>query len=592
MSAHFTADPNATGAAVFPARPEWLALSAALAEEVPVIADRDDLVVSVAPGAGGGAPACFYPARALIELDGDHLGVDPATVDPANLSDRSRYAPAWGALTHECGHARHTRWQPPRDAPPGVVAAAMLLEEPRMEGAHLLRRPDDRHWLRACVRGIVAADLHLFADPATAPQMTRADAARTAALLLGRADAGVLGRVEVGPVARVVQDVLGVDTLIELRKVWTRAIGTADDDGQTMLALGRRWCEILGTDPNTGDPDPGAAPDPSGTPDPSGGTGGGSGTSCPSPLAGAIAAVLDDVAAAVAGEKAPQDPAALAAAAKAREAAADKVAHRAAHQVFRVGGPRDGHTATTGTRPPTPAERSAARVLARALDTAGVRERVVVRAASEVPPGRVRMRGVRAAEAQRAAGALVTAQPFTRITRSPVPVPPLRVGVACDVSGSMGWARTHVASAAWVLAEAARHTRVPADTAGVIFGHHVRPLTRPGQRPAEVVEFASDDNWEDIPTALDALDGALGLSHPGASRLLVIVSDGRYRDQPRRDGQKRLDRLRATGCAVLWLTTNLTDTPLDGATVHRLTDPTTTARAIGHAATTALRTTR
>ncbi|WP_460397523.1 hypothetical protein [Actinophytocola sediminis] len=48
------------------------------------------------------------------------------------------------------------------------------------------------------------------------------------------------------------------------------------------------------------------------------------------------------------------------------------------------------------------------------------------------------------------------------------------------------------------------------------------------------------------------------------------------------------DRLRASGCAVLWLTTNTHDTPLTGATVHVLTDPTTTARTIGHAATTAL----
>ncbi|NUT46336.1 MAG: hypothetical protein HOV94_03300, partial [Saccharothrix sp.] len=273
MSTHFTADPTTTGAAVFPTRPEWLTLSAAFADEVPIIADRDDLLVTVAPGAGGGAPACFYPARALIEIDGDHLGVDPATVDPSNLSDRPRYAPAWGALTHECGHAKHTAWEPPHDAPPGVVAAAMLLEEPRMEAAHVRRRPDDRHWLRACVRGIVAADLHLFADPATAPQMTPAHAARTAALLLGRADGGVLTCTEVAPVARVVADVLGAQVLEELRAVWRTALRTADDDGETMLDLGRQWCDILGTDPDTpAHPDPGAVPDLSGTPAPSGGT--------------------------------------------------------------------------------------------------------------------------------------------------------------------------------------------------------------------------------------------------------------------------------------------------------------------------------
>lgn len=606
MNTHLAAaDPTATGAAVFPARPEWLTLSAALADEVPVIADREDLLVSIAPGAGGGAPACFYPARALIEVDGTHLGVDPATVTPANLSDRPRYATTWGLLTHECGHAKHTAWDPPKDAPPAVADAAMLLEEPRMEAAQVRRRPDDRHWLRASARSIVAADLNLFTDPARAPQMTKPDAARAAALLLARVDGGILTRAEVAPVARVIDDVLGKETVSKLRAVWQKALHTADDDGDTMLDLGRQWCEIVGTDPNTST-DPGAAPDPNATPDPSGSPNGSPtsssgapslsggtpsvGTPPPSPLAGAITAVLDTVASKVAREKTPEDPTARAAAAQARENAKRKIADQAARKVFGVTpGSRDGRTACTGTRPPTTEERTAARVLARALTTAGIRDRVAVKTTSIVPPGRLRMRGALAADAQRAAGAVPTAEPFTRTTRIPVPTPPLRLAIACDVSGTMGWARDHVASAAWILANAARHTTVPAQTASVIFGNRVRPLTVPGKAPNVVTEFASNDNWEDIPTALDALDGALGLSIPGAARLLVIVSDGRFRPAPRTDGQRKLNRLRAAGCAVLWLTTRDTDTPLDGATVHRLTDPTTAARAIGRAATTALR---
>jgi hypothetical protein len=471
-----------------------------------------------------------------------------------------------------------------------VVAAAMLLEEPRMEAAHIRRRPDDRHWLRACVKGIVTTDLHLYADPATAPKMTPADAAHTAALLLGRADGGVLTYAEVYPVARVVEDVLGVEVLGKLRAVWRQALRTADDAGEKMLDLGRQWCEILGTDPDSSGPS--SSPASPGTSDPSSSSPGPGVPAAPSPLADAIAEVLGGVAAKVAGEKAPEDPAAVAAAAKERDAAADKKAGEVARRVFATGGPRGGDTRTTGTRPPTPEECAAARVLARALDTAGTRERVAVRSTSEIPPGRLRMRGVRAAEAQRAAGAVVTAEPFTRTIRTPVTVPPLRVGIACDVSGSMGWARAHVASAAWILANAARHTRVPADSASVIFGHHVRPLTHPGKPPAEVTEFRSNDNYEDIPRALDALDGSLGLSRPGAARLVVIASDGNFRADPRRDGQKKLDRLRASGCAVLWLTTSDMDTPFDGATVHLLTDPTTAARAIGHAATAALRVAR
>ncbi|GAB3901388.1 hypothetical protein GCM10029964_090100 [Kibdelosporangium lantanae] len=569
MTTHLALDPTATGATVFPVQPEWLTLSAALVDEVPVIADREDLLVSIAPGAGSGAPACFYPARALIEVDGVHLGVDPATINPADLSDRTRYATMWGLLTHECGHAKHTAWDVPANTPPAIAAAALLLEEPRMEAAQIRRRPDDRYWLRCSARNLILADFK------NRPPMTRNDAADVYALLFARAPGGIIDYAELAPLLNVIESILDIDTLNKLCAVWEKALRTADDDGETMIELGRQWCEILGVEPNS---DPKAAPDPSG------------GTGKPSRLAEAVNVVLNDVASNVSTEKAPEDPAAATAARKAREASALKEAKAAAQSVFDVpGGPRSGRTATAGTRPPTQAERTAARVLGRALDTGGVQEKAPVRTASATPPGRVRMRAVRTAEAQRAAGAIVTAEPFTRITRNPIPAPPLRIGVACDVSGSMKWARDYVASAAWILANASQYTRVSVDTASVIFGHRVRPLTRIGKPPSSVTEFYCNDNWEDIPTAIDALDGVLGLSRPGAARLLVIVSDGRLRAEPRRDGQKRLDRLRSSGCAVLWLTTGEDDKPLKGATVHVLTDPTTTAATIGHAATAALR---
>jgi hypothetical protein len=66
-----------------------------------------------------------------------------------------------------------------------------------------------------------------------------------------------------------------------------------------------------------------------------------------------------------------------------------------------------------------------------------------------------------------------------------------------------------------------------------------------------------------------------------------LDSDGCFPDDPRRNGQQRVNRLRASGCGVLWLSTSNTDEPLDGVTVHRLTDPATTAQAIGRAATAA-----
>ena len=171
-----------------------------------------------------------------------------------------------------------------------------------------------------------------------------------------------------------------------------------------------------------------------------------------------------------------------------------------------------------------------------------------------------------------------------------MPTPPLRLGIACDVSGSMDAFAGPVASTAWILAHAARHTRVDATTAAVIFGRYVRAIHGPGELPAEVTEFLATDNYEHADTAIDALDGALDLARPGAARLLVIVSDGQFRPDPRREAQTRIDRLLAAGCGVLWLApAHGHVTPLRGATVAALSDPAATARAIGRAATTALR---
>jgi hypothetical protein len=50
--------------------------------------------------------------------------------------------------------------------------------------------------------------------------------------------------------------------------------------------------------------------------------------------------------------------------------------------------------------------------------------------------------------------------------------------------------------------------------------------------------------------------------------------------------------LRATGCGVLWIAPDVPwRKPLDGATVHVMTDPAATAQAVGRAATAALRAT-
>lgn len=637
MSAHMVADAAATPTTLDPTDTAtnggWLRMSAAMTDQAPDIADREDLVVTIAPGAGHGAPACFLPAHAAIEMDGTYLGtIDPATVTPHVMADRARYPVTWGMLVHECAHAAHSRWDTTTTG--GAVAeAAMVLEESRIEAAQIRRRPDDRYWLRAMARDIILADTKAL-DPAHGPAMTPADAARAAALTMARVDAGILNGHEVAPVARIAEQILGADKLAELRRIWQAAHQVEDTDTTTMLELARQWCHTLGTDPDgpatsgaphgtggTSTPGTGGAgssgtagtpgtPGTTGTPgstgtgeadgsDGSGGSDGGNATgtptpapaAVPSPLAEAIVETTTRVAGTVAMEPEPADPAAQAAAAREAEDAATKEAARAARRIFgAVGGPRTGVTAIAGTRPPSTDEHAAARRLASALSTAGVRERSATRTTSAMPPGRLRMRGALVADAQRAAGAIPTAEPFTRTTRKHTPTPPLRLGIACDVSGSMAYLARHVASAAWILARAAELSRVEATTATVIFGRRVRAITHPGTTPTVVTEFAANDRWEEAPVAIDALDAALDLSRPGAARLLVIISDGQWRDRPLHDAHARVARLRKAGCAVLVLGP-ARRWPIPGTTAHTLDDPTTTARAIAHAATTALRAT-
>ncbi|WP_301175491.1 VWA domain-containing protein [Actinomadura geliboluensis] len=594
----------------------WLRLSAAFTDAVTDLTDREDLTVQCAPGLGRGAPGCFVPSLATIELDGTHLRLDPATCDPSWPADRDRYPALWGVLTHEAAHATHTRWAVPDGASAAAADAAMSLEESRIEVAQVRRRPADRRWIRACVTHLVLAD---FTTPPTAPAasatapasargsgpapsgvpsgasagapaaaptgppvttphaaMTPWNAGRAAALLLARTDAGILEPGETKPVAEAVLGVLGPSRLSALAALWHRAHATADDDAEAMMDLGRRWCRILDVNP-----DRPAPPPPPGTPGASGD---------PSPLAEAIGATVIAVHA-TAAMPAPGSPAPDPTDKRRQERDAREAADDAARHVFGAStdatGPRGG-TRATWTRPPRPGEQAAARRLARRLRAAAHRDRVTTTRTSPTPPGRLSMRGALAADAQRAAGTVPTAEPFTQTSRRHVPAPPLRIGIACDVSGSMKALARPVASAAWIMARAAGH--VPdAVAATVIFGSTVRPIVHPGHAPNAVTDFAANDSREDFVQAVDALDSAVELTRPGAARLLVIVSDGKFKKDQPKDGQKRLDRLTASGCAVLWLALTDDARVMNGAYPITLTDPAAAADAIGTAAARALR---
>jgi hypothetical protein len=184
----------------------------------------------------------------------------------------------------------------------------------------------------------------------------------------------------------------------------------------TTIALGPGWCRILGVAPDQ--PAPKADPSEAGGP--------------PSPVASAVGETTARVEDASKVEFAPPPPFPPGAA-EAREA--ESRARRAAGDASARDFARDPGDGSGVTREPTADEQTAARRLARTLREASAGGRAATAIASATPPGRLRMRQAVAADAQRAAGAMPTARPFTRVERRRVPAPPLAVGVACDMSG-------------------------------------------------------------------------------------------------------------------------------------------------------------
>lgn len=539
-----------------------LVLSAALTRQAAAITGRSDLVVKTVTATAVGAPGLFYPDQAAIELQAALFEKPPkGRRAPAPKNPTTRPV-GFGVFIHETGHATHTRWRRPDGTGPAHAEAAMLLEEIRIEGAHVRRRPDDRHWLRHSTKTLILADSTDASAVATAW-----NAAHTLALVSGRVDAGILTPAEAHPVATSANRLLGPTVVRRLRAIWLRVLGIDDHDADAMLQAGAEWCTVLDVDPH--------GPDPARQQGPATQAQARTATA----TARAIRSSLANITKAVAAEPTPNsrdappgsklDPGGVAAA------------------LTPLNGPG---SPITGQRPPSPEEIRQAAVLSQRLRSAGLRERATVTVASTMPPGRLDMRAALARDAQKAAGAVQSATPWRHTTRKSTYTPPLRVAIAADVSKSMRHFTDPAASTAWILAQATRRAGLDATSATVTFGGTtITPITRPGRAPTHVTTFTAEAVGHPLADAIDTLDRTLGLTRPGAARLLVIVSDGHFRNDERTSAQARIERLRHTGCAVLWIAgTQQRPCPLPGTQLAAITDPATIGAAIGNAAVKAL----
>ncbi|MBM0273991.1 VWA domain-containing protein [Micromonospora tarensis] len=470
----------------------WSAWSDAWTRHVPILTGREDLSVTVAPDAAGGAAACFYPDARRIEIDATHIG-DPDITDPYRAGHKRLVPTAYGLLVHEAAHATHSLWTTPPNTPPVVAAVADMLEESRVENRQRGRRRGDRKWLRHTITTLL--------DPGDAPVDDAWHAGNLAALLLARVDARIVTAKDIKGVRAAVTAVLGRKRLWQLRDVWREAHRVDDDDAASMIGLAWRWCHILGIDPLRRPTPPEVDP---------------------GEFAGQLAQAL-----------------------------ADYLARATGQTVTEYNASRKRYSAQAGWihREPTEMERAAARHLAARLRRARTHQAEPDKRLSLTPPGRLLTRHAITAQAQIAAGAMPTASPWQRRAQLPPPKPNLNLGIIVDASFSMLPYTAPMSSAGWILAHAARSNQ--AVTTMIGFGSDVTLLVPPHRHPTHVLELGLGGGSTAFTDAVKLADQLLHLRQPGRLRMLAVVSDGELPDID--PAQRLITTLHRAGCPVLWL---------------------------------------
>lgn len=571
---------------------EWLNLGRQVGELANEWSGRYDLVGYVGENAGHGAPACYNPALAEIEVDVVRAfgkGITPEMIgDLHQRKNQYEFPRAVGALYHEAFHATFSEWSMEKareDLEKDEYDALVLLEETRIEFQGLLVKPRSKEFLRACAMELVVAD-------SAEGFSTMPDTAKSAflvALVHSRVEAGVLAPEDVAEITDLVDEFLGYDTVSALLEI-AEKFRAHDDHANAdpvLYGLAREWAKTVRdkVEENGESQESGSE---------------GEGESAMSEFAEALAEAMEEAKATVAisstealDEQEQKEDWQEQVETKASKAKDSQMNEETAKKIFSKGSGGEGRTSSrlVETRQPTTEERRGAVTIASWLEKAKYRERDITEIASVVPPGRLRTRALVQSKAMEARGVRQEVAPFRKKVRKQTDEPTLTVGVMVDISGSMSSAMEPMASTAWIMSEAVR--RVQGKTAMVYYGNEVFPTLKPGQHLGDVKVWSAPDGTERFDEAFRALDGGLNLLNGSGARLLVVTSDGAYTSDQYDKAKKWVKRCKESGVAVLWL-------PFDngyyargverlGATVvSGVLDPATSALEIGKEASRAL----
>lgn len=561
----------------------WGQLSVRVGRFVDEIAARRDLMtvvgIAATPELAGGRPAGAYShTTATVTIDAAQTlspSDDPNQIDLRDRRDRARFPVLTGVAVHEAGHAAHTVRRGRLSKAAGAWAA--LLEEPRMEGRVVARRPQDRVWLRSSAS-------HLLGSCTAS---SASSAARLLILVGGRIDAGVYDRCDLPDLAEVAGEFLTekqIGIVVEQTRV---AVALDDGDVDGLVRCAESIAAAIVDEFDDADVD-------------SEGSDGDDGAGC-SPQHGVSEGAGDEIAASGKNTSLRDALAAMArrtaATAQAAEhitppsAAAARVTTAAENQRQMIAAA--GRVASTGrlahsVRRPTDGELAQSLRLNRAVEAALDRGERTQHIPQAVPPGRMRIRELARREGQIAAGMIPTATPWSRTRRTVVEAPPWAVGIAVDVSQSMEPVLEISAVTAWMVNRAA----VDRGAAATVVWN-AKAANLPAESIGGAVYVPEAGGVSDgLPEALLALDSRLQLTSGAGTRLVVVITDA---DLPNLDEiYHQAEQLVSSQTRMLWLIAGqINDGPpahlidrvagLPGVTITELDDPARVADIVGEA---------
>lgn len=524
--------------------PQWHAAGLQIGELANKWSDRYDIVAFMADEVSGGAPAAFKPLISEVEVSTKQVfgNLKPEQVgDLRDAEVQYEHPKVIGAVLHEALHAKYSLWSiedASKALNPQEFEALMLLEEGRIEAHGAREMPWGKNFLQSCAMDLVIAD----AEESFAQKADTYSAATMVALVHPRLMVGILNEKNLSGLLDILESVLSVEVINELREVIKEVQAHSEHTNPTKLyALAKKWVKIVNrTAKQNGDPTPEQM------------------QQVAEAFAKAMRQAMKEASESTEianaeslqqqeqKEKWDKQVKSLREQSEQKQENAEKAKEVFSRVTTGISGSR-----LKEERLPDAAERAAAVTVARLLEQAKYRERSMTEVNSFTPPGRLRTRSMVQGAAMKSRGVIAQVEPWRKNVRKHTEDPTLTVGVMVDISGSMGGAMQPMATTAWVLSEAVK--RVNGRTAMVYYGSSVFPTLKPGQHLDKVRVYTADDSTEEFDDAFRALDGGLNLLNGEGARLLVVVSDGHYRQDQRDAAKEWVKKCGDAGVAVLWM---------------------------------------